>query len=271
MDGNVPSTTASVAAASAAPPPPSPTAGVPRRPFLIRLGKRLRRRVDSIVARSSRVPNDPVVDPALFPWTALLRENWQAIRDEALSVAGDPERAPPLNTISPDHRRIAPSDKWRSFFLIGYGTRIERNIARCPKTIAVLDQIPGLNSGFFSILKPGTHIPEHRGVTKGLMTCHLGLQVPKGPLRMHVGDRAVGWAEGETLVFDDTWPHEVWNDTDGVRIVLLVQFERPLRQPGRLVADLFLGGIRRSAFVKEATDNIIQWEESLKRIEQAAN
>jgi aspartyl/asparaginyl beta-hydroxylase (cupin superfamily) len=103
------------------------------------------------------------------------------------------------------------------------------------------------------------------------MTCHLGLQVPQGPLRMEVGGETLGWAEGETLLFDDTWPHEVWNDTDGVRIVLLVQFERPLRQPGRLVAGSFLGGIRRSAFVTEATHNIARWEESLKRIEQAAN
>jgi beta-hydroxylase len=104
------------------------------------------------------------------------------------------------------------------------------------------------------------------------MTCHLGLQVPEsGSVRMNVGPETVGWAEGETLVFDDTYEHEVWNDTDGTRIVLLVQFERPLRQPGRLVADLFLGGIRRSAFVKEATDNISLWEQSVRKVEAAAD
>ncbi|HLZ79367.1 MAG TPA: aspartyl/asparaginyl beta-hydroxylase domain-containing protein [Sphingomonas sp.] len=274
MDGNAPSavvTTQAMAPAIPSSPPPASSPGVPRRPFLIRVGKKLRRRVDGIVARSSKVPNDPVLDPALFPWTAALRQNWRAIRDEALAVAGNPDHAPALNCISPDHRRIAPSDSWRCFFLVAYGTRIERNIAHCPQTTAVLDQVPGLNSGFFSILKPGTHIPQHRGVTKGLMTCHLGLQVPQGPLRMEVGGETLGWAEGEALLFDDTWPHEVWNDTDSVRIVLLVQFERPLRQPGRLVAGSFLGGIRRSAFVKEATHNIARWQESLKRIEQAAN
>ena len=275
MDGRARSTafTTQATATQATPssPPLAAAPGVPRRPFLIRVGKKLRRHVDGIIARSSLVPNDPVLDPALFPWTAGLRERWRTIRAEALAVARDPDAVPALNTISPDHRRIAPSDSWRSFFLVGYGTRIERNIARCPETMAALEQVPGLNSGFFSILKPGTHIPQHRGVTKGLITCHLGLQVPPGPLRMIVGGETVGWAEGETLVFDDTWPHAVWNDTGEVRIVLLVQFERPLRQPGRAVADFFLGGIRRSAFVKEATNNIAQWEESLKRIERAAN
>lgn len=242
-----------------------------RRPFILRAGKRLRRWVDRVVARSSRVPNDEVLDPALFAWTAALREAWPAIREEALAVTRNIDAVPALAAVSPDHARIATSDDWRSFFLIGYGCRIEDNIARCPATAAALAQVPGLNSGFFSILKPGTHIPRHRGVTKGLITCHLGLQVPKGELRMEVGARTVGWSEGEALVFDDTHPHEVWNDTDGTRIVLLVQFERPLRQPGRMVARAFLGGIRRSAFVTEARRNLAAWDESIRRIEQAAN
>jgi beta-hydroxylase len=252
------------------PPPPSPNP-LPHRPFTVRLGKKLRRVIDRVVEKSSLVPNDPVLDAGDFPWTRMLRARWREIREEALAVAHNPDAVPALNRISPDHARIAPTESWRSFFLVGYGARIEPNIARCPRTMAALEQIPGLNSGFFSILKPGTHIPRHRGVTKGLMTCHLGLQVPPGPLRMEVGDRTVGWAEGETLLFDDTWPHEVWNDTDGTRIVLLVQFARPLRQPGRALAAAFLAGIRRSPFVKEAVDNIALWEESMKRVEQAAN
>lgn len=273
MDGSARALAADDATIGVAPPDPAPTTApaLPRRPFLIRIGKKMRRTVDRIVARSSLVPNDPVLDPALFPWTQALRDNWRAIRDEALSVSCNPDDVPALHSISPDHARIAATDSWRSFFLVGYGNRVERNIARCPRTMAALEQVPGLNSGFFSILRPGTHIPLHCGVTKGLMTCHLGLQVPPGPIRMTVGERTVGWSEGQTLLFDDTWPHEVWNDTDGTRIVLLVQFERPLRQPGRVVAGTFLGGIRRSAFVKEAMDNIDRWEESIRRIEKQAN
>ncbi|WP_019831455.1 aspartyl/asparaginyl beta-hydroxylase domain-containing protein [Sphingomonas sp. PR090111-T3T-6A] len=244
---------------------------LPRRPLILRIGKKLRRTVDRVVEKSSLVSNGPVLDAADFPWTAMLRTHWREIRDEAMAVARNPDVVPALSRISPDHARIAPTESWRSFFLVGYGARIEPNIARCPKTMAVLDRIPGLNSGFFSILRPGTHIPRHRGVTKGLMTCHLGLVVPPGPLRMQVDGRTVGWAEGETLLFDDTWPHEVWNDTGGTRIVLLVQFARPLRQPGRALASAFLAGIRRSPFVKEAVDNIALWEESMKRVEQAAN
>ena len=240
----------------------------PNRPLIIRVGKHLRGTVDRLIASSSIVGNDPVLDVRAFAWTAMLRDHWQAIRDEATDVALRGRASPSLATISPDHRSIAEVDKWRTFFLWGYGYPIDDNLARCPRTRDIVARIPGLNSAFFSILAPGTHIPEHRGVTKGLITCHLGLIVPReGNLRMRVDDRVVRWAEGETLVFDDTYPHEVWNDTDETRVVLLVQFERPLRNPGKWIADLFLGLVRRSAFVQEARANIAQWNAAIKLLD----
>ena len=154
-------------------------------------------------------------------------------------------------------------------FLWGYGHALENNIARCPATVAAVNQVPGLNSAFFSILAPGTHIPDHRGVTKGLLTCHLGLIVPVGPVTVRVDGARVGWTEGETLVFDDTWEHEVWNDTDETRVVLLIQFAQPLRAPGRWISDLFLWGVRRSSFVREARNNIEHWDEAMRQVEKA--
>ncbi|KQT32975.1 aspartyl beta-hydroxylase [Sphingomonas sp. Leaf412] len=238
------------------------------RPLLIRVGKHLRGLFDRLIAGSSLVSNDPVLDVREFPWTQALRENWTAIRDEACAVALTGHAAPSLATISPDHRSIAEVDKWRSFFLWGYGYPIPDNLADCPRTRAVIEAIPGLNTAFFSILAPGTHIPDHRGVSKGLITCHLGLIVPRdGDVRMRVDDRVVRWAEGETLVFDDTYRHEVWNETAGTRVVLLIQFERPLRQPGKWFADLFLGFVKRSAFVQEARENVATWNKAVKQLD----
>lgn len=253
--------------ASHAPVPPVPLAPE-KRPLAIRIGKRLRGGFDRLIASSSLVSNAPVLDVRDFAWTQLLRDNWEAIRDEAKAAALG-RQAPSLASISPDHRSIAPVDMWRSFFLFGYGYSVEENMAQCPVTTRVIGQIPGLNSAFFSVLAPGTHIPAHRGVTKGLITCHLGLIVPRdGDVRMRVDDRIVRWAEGETLVFDDTYDHEVWNDTGGTRVVLLIQFHRPLRQPGKFFADLFLGMIKRSPFVQEARTNVLNWNAAMKRLEQ---
>ncbi|WP_294044632.1 aspartyl/asparaginyl beta-hydroxylase domain-containing protein [Sphingomonas sp.] len=242
-------------------------AAMAKRPRIIRYGKHFRGFFDRLIAGSSLVSNEPVLDVRDFPWTQALRDNWQAIRDEAIAVALG-RNSPSLASVSPDHRAIAPIDMWRSFFLWGYGYSVEENLARCPVTSATVAEIPDLNSAFFSILAPGTHIPPHRGVTKGLITCHLGLIVPRdGDVRMRIDDRIVRWAEGETLVFDDTYDHEVWNDAASIRVVLLIQIKRPLRNPGRWIAETFLNIVRRSAFVQEARDNVTAWNAAVKHLD----
>ncbi|QIG81777.1 aspartyl/asparaginyl beta-hydroxylase domain-containing protein [Sphingosinithalassobacter tenebrarum] len=253
---------------SGAPAEKAPLQGERGRPLVIRVGKHLRGVFDAVISRSSLIANDPVLNVRDFEWTAMLRENWEAIRDEAVAATLVGRDAPSLASISPDHRAIAPMNRWRSYFLWGYGYGIDENIAQCPVTASVVKRIPGLNSAFFSILSPGTHIPPHRGVTKGLITCHLGLIVPRdGDVRMRVKDRVVRWSEGETLVFDDTYDHEVWNDTASTRVVLLIQVKRPLRNPGRWVAEKFLSIVRRSAFVQEARDNVLSWNAAMKEMD----
>ena len=237
---------------------------------LYRIGKKLRHKVSAVVARSSRVGDRPVYDPALFPWVKGIEARWPEIRSELEAILARRDAIPPLASISPDHRRIAPPSKWKSFFLMGYGYRVEKNIQRCPKTAEAVAAIPGLNSAFFSILDPGTHIPRHRGVTKAILTAHLGLIVParRESCRMALDDRMLHWDEGRVLVFDDTFHHEVWNDSDELRAVLLIQFRRPVGLVGRLVGGLFLFGIRRSRFVQHARAQMGEWEAAMQRLER---
>src|ERR1700755_152119 len=82
-----------------------------KRPFIIRYGKHLRGFFDRMIASSSLVPNHPVLDVRDFPWTQHLRDNWRAIRDEAIAAAMG-NNSPSLSSISPDHRAIAPVNKW---------------------------------------------------------------------------------------------------------------------------------------------------------------
>ena len=242
---------------------------VPPLPPLFRAVKTLRHRISGVIARSSRVSNAPVLDPCDFPWIAGLEAHWPEIREELDALLAHEDGIPPLAEISPDHRRIAPPGKWKSFFLYGYGYEVEENIRRCPQTAAAVRDIPGLNSAFFSILTPGAHIPRHRGVTKALLTAHLGLIVPsrREACTMQVADRFLLWEERRTLVFDDTYHHEVWNESGERRVVLLIQFRRPTGWLGRKVGDLFLGGVRRSRFVQDARSSLGRWEAAMRRLE----
>ncbi|MBW8784150.1 MAG: aspartyl/asparaginyl beta-hydroxylase domain-containing protein [Novosphingobium sp.] len=235
---------------------------VPQKSLALRLGKWFQPRTNRIIARSSRVPDVPVFADGTFPWTKKLEDNWEAIRAEALAALEDLEKVPPLATISPDHRRIAPAGRWRSFFLIGYRYREEDNCRRCPTTAALVSEVPGLNSAFFSVLVPHTHLPAHTGVSKSFLTCHLGIQVPREPgaCRMRVVDRWLEWQEGKCLVFDDVYNHEVCNDSDETRIVLLIQFKRPVGPIGWIVGNAFLEAVRRSRFVQDARKGLEKWK-----------
>lgn len=249
---------------SPADPDPKPSKKlVPKKPLWMRIGVRLQPRINAIVARASRIGNHPFYETRNFPWIAALEENWEAIRAEAANVLQDLSKVPPLAEISPDHRRIAPAGKWRSFFLYGYGYKVDANCDACPQTAALLKKVPGLNSALFSILVPGTHIPAHTGVSKAILTCHLGLQVPReaDKCRMRVDTEYTTWTEGKAFVFDDMFNHEVLNDTDDTRIILLVQFRRPMRPLGRLVGGLFIWAVKKSRFVQDARRGVAKWSE----------
>ena len=209
----------------------------------------------------SKVGNPPVFERGVFAWTATLEAQWEDIRDEALAVLRQPEHVPPLREISPDHGRIATDDKWKVFFLWGYGYEVVNNTERCPVTSELVRSVPGLISAFFSVHTPGTHLPRHYGPTNGMITCHLGLQIPGDTTgcRINIDDKPYHWVEGEFLVFDDTYYHEVWNDTDENRVVLLMHVERPLRQPGKAIADGFLWLATHSPFIQTTLKAVDDW------------
>ena len=235
--------------------------------LMVRLGMTMGPHVDRVVARSSKIGDPAVFDPAAFPWISILEQEWLTVRREA-NVVLAANRVPALSDISRDHYRVAIDDRWRCFFLWGYGYRNDNNCARCPATARIVESIPGLTTALFSVLRPGAHIPRHTGATKTLITCHLPLIVPQDAqaCRIAVSSRIYHWTIGRAFVFDDTREHEVWNDADETRVVLLIHFRRPLRYPGKLLGNVFLSAIRHSSFVQEARRNIEDWNKLADRL-----
>jgi len=233
-----------------------------RRKYVKRYGKRALRKIDHYFARQSLAPNTPVLEPSLFPWVTEFEVHWRTIRAELDALLQHRHDLPRFQDISPDQKRISPDDKWRAFVFSGFGYRSEQNCRLCPQTAQLLDRVPGIENAFFSILAPGKQIPSHHGVTKGLLRCHVGLIVPPDPERcfMEVGDVRCTWQEGRALIFDDTYPHWVRNETDQERAVLLFDFPRPMRSPGRMMRHIEFWLLRRSAYVRDARRNEAQWE-----------
>lgn len=244
-----------------------------RRRVIKSIGKRLTRRLDRFYAKQSQIGDPPVFDNALFPFLRTLEHNWTVIHHEVKLVLEHRAHIPPFHAISPDQYRISQGDRWRTFFLYGFGFRSERNCRQCPRTSALLEQMPSLRTAWFSILEPGSHIPPHRGPTKGVVVFHLGLIVPNDETKcfIRVGDRICHWQPGRCFAFDDTYDHEVRNDTDQERVVLIFHLDRPMRLPARLVNRAFQAAIRWSAYVQEPLRNLQTWEDAFDEAMSRAN
>jgi aspartate beta-hydroxylase/beta-hydroxylase len=99
-------------------------------------------------------------------------------------------------------------------------------------TCAALDRVPGVFQALFSILDPGKSIPSHEGPYRGYLRYHLGLIVPEqDPPQIRIKDQIYTWREGEDMLWDDTWEHEVTNHCKDRRVVLIVDIRRPMPLP----------------------------------------
>ena len=238
---------------------PQPTASywerfrVRRRKRVKRLGKRFVRKLTGFLSNQSLIEDTPVLDRQHFPFLDELEANWETVRDEIKPLLKHRDAMPVFQELSRDQRKIAKDDNWHVFVLYGFGRKHETNCARTPETSRMLEKVPRLQTAWFSILAPNYHVPAHKGVTKGILRCHLGIKIPKTPerCRMRVGEEICVWQEGELFVFDDTYEHEVWNDTDEERIVLLFDFDRPMRFWGRFVHRTIIAGLKRTAYFLE--------------------
>jgi hypothetical protein len=167
------------------------------------------------------VPARTFYDSAEFEWAKPLRDAFPEIRRELMGVLHNNGAGFKAYMTETDQRLAG----WNTFNFFFYGKKVEENCARCPVTTATLESLPRFERDhiMFSALNPHSHIPPHTGPMNGIIRAHLGLVVPDG-CYIRVGRDERTWKEGELLIFDDSFEHEVWNHSDQVRIVLFINF-----------------------------------------------
>ncbi len=196
-------------------------------------------------------------DDAMFPWLAALEARTDVIRDEFLKLyredtAGftpyvDHPEGTPINQWAD----LNHSKRWSAQHLWRDGQRYDEVCRRCPQTTAACEAVPMIeieNFGptvLFSALAPRTTIPPHTSSTNVRLIVHLPLIVPKG-CRFRVGNETREWQVGKAWVFDDTIEHEAWNDSDELRVILMIDVWNPfLTAPERAMVGALLNGVRR--------------------------
>lgn len=176
----------------------------------------------------SAVKKSPYIDPVEFPQLQVLKDNWQMIRDEALLLHSN--------------ENIKASDKlddlgfnsffktgWKRFYLKWYGSDLPSAYTLCPKTCALLDEIPIVKGAMFAMLPPGARLVKHRDPYAGSLRYHLGLVTPNDDdCYIEVDGERYSWRDGEEVIFDETFIHHAENKTDKNRIVLFLDIKRPV-------------------------------------------
>ena len=230
--------------------------------FVARTVQTLVDKAEALNLKYSAVGNPPVFETDDFPWAREVEAEWKLIREELDQILVRKGDLPAFHEISSEVRSISSDSNWKTFFLCGYGITSDNAIAQCPETWRILQKIPGLKSAMFSIFEPGKHLPPHRGPYNGVLRFHLGLLVPNEPdkIGIRVDDRTCHWEEGKALIFDDAYEHEAWNHSDQVRVVLFVDFEKPLKFPARQTNKAVLNMAVFTPFIREGYKAHKKWE-----------
>jgi aspartate beta-hydroxylase len=174
-----------------------------------------------------------------FPWYAQLEASTDIVREELRQVLleaqddlesflGGP--AGDLPGLLKGSGKVPAS--WDAFFFFRHSERFDEHLKRCPHTAALLHELPLVRvrahapEALFSVLRPGSHILPHRGVTNTRLVTHLPLIVPPD-CAIRVGGEIHAWQEGRAVTFDDTMEHEAWNRSGETRVVMILDCWNP--------------------------------------------
>ena len=184
------------------------------------------------------LPADEFFGREHFPWLDELEAATATIVAELETILADPRaELTPYISLPPG----VPANKWSgldksldwgAFHLWKEGERFDEACARAPRTAALVESLPMCQikgrapNVFFSILKAGSHIPAHTGVTNVRSVVHLPLIVPEG-CEFRVGGEMRSWVESHAFAFDDTIEHEAWNRSEHDRAILIIDAWNP--------------------------------------------
>lgn len=201
----------------------------------------------------SRQKSTAYFDPREFPELKILQDNWEMIRDEAVSLnnAAQIKASAELDDLG---FNSFFRNGWKRFYLKWYGANLKSAEQLCPKTLELINQLPSVKGAMFTMLPPGSRLQRHRDPYAGSLRYHLGLVTPNSDdCYISVDGEKYSWRDGEAVMFDETYLHYAENKTDQNRIILFLDVKRPVNF---FLVDWFNELFSRIVVAGSATKNI---------------
>jgi len=165
-----------------------------------------------------------------IPDLDIIKNNWTIIRNEYYNISNKLKSIKGETFFEDD---IIKTDKWERFYIKWYSDISNEVALQLPQTTKLLNQCPNIQLAMFSVMKPGTIVYPHRGPYRGSLRVHLGLECPsiQEGCYIKIDDKKYGWKDGELLIFDDTYTHEVQNKSQKDRVIMFMDISRPVILP----------------------------------------
>lgn len=155
-------------------------------------------------------------------------------------------------------KTLTQDNKWKVAFVLVAGQIVPKWEPYFPRLIEFLKKDPSIVSAFFSRLDPRKKIPSHRGLYRGIIRIHLGLDIPirYKDCWLRVKDEKKHWEKGKAIAFDDGLEHEVQNNTDEARTVLIIDYLRPYPFPIAQFNKAIISIFKNSSYTKTILKNL---------------
>ncbi|GKY98012.1 hypothetical protein MPSEU_000759300 [Mayamaea pseudoterrestris] len=179
------------------------------------------------------------VDHLQSHWKTILREYQTKAPTLRSDYETDTEHS--LHQGTWDWHSYMTKGKLRGDFATHFSTTF--NILQTLRDEGLLFEKTPFGYSFFSTLHANSSISAHYAPMNFRVRLHLPLIVPAAPSKantsakskdtnypacgIRVGNTVREWIPGQALVLDDAFEHQVWNDTDQERVLLLVDLWHP--------------------------------------------
>ncbi|MEU6363642.1 aspartyl/asparaginyl beta-hydroxylase domain-containing protein [Streptomyces albidoflavus] len=168
-----------------------------------------------------------ILPEKVFPAARELEERFPALRAE-IDALLEKRTIPAYGAFDPV-RAAQVSEDWKLYYAYMYGQSNELARDEVPTLLSFAQSRPEVVNAFVSILDPGVELPPHKDPYAGVLRYHLGVRVPRvNPPHIRLDQDRHTWKEGEGRVLDVSVEHEVVNASEEPRVVVIIDFRRPM-------------------------------------------
>ena len=164
-----------------------------------------------------------------------IQARWETLRAEAELLVSSHHWSGEAALWTRGEKELEDSGRWQQLVLAGFGSPAPPGwlCEEAPVLCSLASQLYKAGSCpagqlKLSVMAGATWVRPHCGLANTKLRAHLPLTVPSDPPpRLRVAEHLLTWQEGEMIVFDDSFEHEVIHESNSTRIVLILDINHP--------------------------------------------